>query len=80
VPSLRWQAVRIAIEDFARLHRLRELAGNAREAGLESDAVEGEDLIEEVVKRVRRGAWDPELVARSRKKLIEKTVMLESLL
>jgi hypothetical protein len=80
VPSVRWQAVRIAIEDFSRLHRLRELTGKARDAGLESDAVEGRDLIEEVVKRARKGAWDPELVSRLRKKLIEKTVMLENLL
>jgi hypothetical protein len=76
VPSVRWQAIRIAIEDFSRLHRLRELAGRAGDAGLESEAVEVEDLIEDVVKRARKRSWDPELVSRLRKRLIEKTVIL----
>jgi hypothetical protein len=76
VPSVRWQAVRIAIEDFTRLHRLRELAGRAGDAGMESEAAEAEDLIEDIVKRARKRSWDPELVSRLRKRLIEKTVTL----
>ena len=80
VPSVRWQAIRIAIEDYARLHSLRELGRGAREMGLLSEAGMAEKAVEDAVRRARRGLWDPEVVARIRSGLIEKTAWLAELL
>jgi len=79
VPSVRWQAVRIAIEDYARLHALRELAGRLKEGGLKQEAKGAEKLILDSAKRARRTSWDPEVIRGIRGRLIRKTERLASM-
>jgi outer membrane protein assembly factor BamB len=70
VPSLRWEAIRIAIEDHARLYRLRDFARRAAAAGHTDDARESERVLDDIVSRARACLWDPEDLARLRRRLI----------
>ncbi len=76
VPSVRWQAVRMAIEDYARLHRLRDLADVASERGMSSKAAGMKRALDDIVTRARNARWDPEAVAGLRRELIERTSQL----
>jgi len=77
VPSVRWQAVRIAIEDYARLHRLRELAAEAGGRGSSSEYGRAEETLDEIVRRAREAEWDPELVAVLRRELIQMNFRMD---
>jgi hypothetical protein len=76
VPSVRWQAVRIAIEDNARLWRMRELCTGAADSGLKGEAGRGLKLVDRIVGEARRSRWDPSTIAELRKQLILKTSAL----
>ncbi len=71
VPSIRWQAVRIAIEDYARLWRLREASRRLERQGKRSQANSIKQLLKSTVERARSSLWDPEVVSSLRKALIE---------
>ena len=77
VPSTRWQAVRIALEDYARLWRLRRMAHQLRGSGKRKEAERIEALVRSVVERARSSMWDPEVVSSLRRELIEASVDVE---
>jgi len=76
VPSARWQAVRIGIEDYARLARLRDAIAHAREAGRTTEAAFAERRLEEIAAEAHAARWDPALVAGIRRDVIDMTVRL----
>lgn len=76
VPSVRWQAIRIGIEDYARLSMLREAIGEARKAGKGLEADHAEQRMGEIVAEARRSSWDPALLARFRRELVTLTLGL----
>ena len=76
VPSVRWQAIRIGIEDYARMARLRDAIAGAREAGRMDVAEQAEQRLEEVVSEAKAALWDPAVVARIRSEIIDLTLDL----
>jgi hypothetical protein len=77
VPSRRWQAVRIGIEDYARLARLRDAIGSARDAGRIDAADRAEQRLDEIVTEAKATRWDPGVVARIRREVIDLTLKLQ---
>jgi len=73
VPSIRWQGIRIGIEDYARLWRLKQRAADARHAGFSEWAERADRLLRDVAAEARSSWWNPALVAKLRRKVIELT-------
>jgi len=76
VPSRRWQAIRIGIEDYARMARCRDAIAAARDAGRGDLADRAERRLKEMVAEAKAALWDPGLVARIRGELIDLTLEL----
>jgi hypothetical protein len=76
VPSKRWQAVRIGIEDYARMHRLRDAIETARQTGAGDLADKAEARLSEVVSEAKAAQWEPGLVAQIRNEVIDVTLEL----
>ena len=76
VPSVRWQAIRIGIEDYARMWRLRETIETARKAGFKDEANRSAGRLGKITGEARESSWDPALVANLRRELIETTMSL----
>jgi len=76
VPSVRWRALRIGIEDHARLVRLRNAIDAATEAGRTAAAAHGRQRLGEMVVEARAARWDPGVVARIREEVIDLTLEL----
>jgi hypothetical protein len=76
VPSVRWQALRIGIEDHARLVRLRDSIATARGAGRFEGADLAEQRLDEMVAEGRTSRWDPSIIARIRREVIDLTLKL----
>ncbi len=74
VPSVRWQAIRIGIEDYVRLWRLRACA---RSSDAEGSGRETLRRIDEIVAEAHDCRWDPTVVARYRRELIERAQYLQ---
>jgi hypothetical protein len=65
VPSARWQAIRIGIEDYARLARLRDAIATAP-----GDRAEhAKRRLGEVVAEAEAARWDPGVMARIRREI-----------
>jgi hypothetical protein len=80
VPSTRWQAIRIGIEDYARLWRLRETIEATRKAGFKDEADDSDRRLEKIAVEARENSWDPAYVATLRRELVETTVSLRWLM
>jgi len=78
VPSRRWQAVRIGIEDYARMALLRDAAATARDAGNSEAADRAEQRLDEMVAEAKAARWDPGVVARIRHEIIDLTLELKN--
>ena len=76
VPSARWQAIRIGIEDYARMARLRDAVATARDAGKTEAADNAEKRLVEMVAEAKATRWEPILVARIRNEVIDLTMAL----
>jgi len=76
VPSVRWQALRIGIEDHARLVRLRDVIATARDAGRAEVADQAERRLGEMVVEGRTSRWEPSVIARIRGEVIDLTLKL----
>ncbi len=76
VPSRRWQAVRIGIEDYARMARLRDAIATARDRGQVDAADRAERRLGEMVAETKAARWEPGLVARIRDEIIDLTLEL----
>lgn len=74
VPSARWQAIRMGIEDYARLARARDIAKRARVAGDIATADRIEKRLKRFVKEAKQSLWDPAVIAKIRQKLIDIAV------
>ncbi len=77
VPSRRWQAVRMGIEDYARMARLRDAATSARDAGRVDAADRAERRLDEMVAEAKASRWDAGVVARIRHEIIDLTLDLQ---
>ena len=77
VPSRRWQAVRMGIEDYARMARLRDAATSARDAGRVDAADRAEQRLGEMVAEAKASRWDAGVVARIRQEIIDLTLELQ---
>jgi hypothetical protein len=71
VPSIRWQGIRIGIEDYARMWRLKQRAADARQAGLGEWAERADRLLAAAAAEARSSGWNPAVIAKLRRKLIE---------
>ena len=71
VPSRRWQAVRIGVEDGARLALVKDAAATARAAGKAEEAERLERERAEVIASVVAARFDEAVVAEARAKLQE---------
>ena len=76
VPSRRWQAVRIGIEDYGRMARLRDAIDAATEAGRSAAVNRAEQRLGEMVAEAKAARWDPGVVARIRNEVIDLTLEL----
>jgi hypothetical protein len=76
VPSVRWQAIRIGIEDYARLWMLREAIAQARKAGKKAQADRAERRMNEIVQEARGSEWNPSLVSQFRRELVDWAIRL----
>jgi len=74
VPSVRWQAIRIGIEDYARMARLRDAIDTAREAGRGEEADRAMARLNELVSEARAALWNPGVVARIRNEVMDMTL------
>ncbi len=74
VPSVRWQGIRIGIEDYARLWQLNKLAADARRAGFGDWADAADRLLKRAAAKARSSSWNPAVIARLRRKVIEMEV------
>ena len=74
VPSVRVQAIRIGIEDYARLWLLREAISAARKKGRSADADRAEERMTEIVAQARAALWNPALLAAFRREIVALTL------
>jgi hypothetical protein len=78
VPSTRWQAIRIGIEDHARLARLRDAISTAKQSGRDDEAAAAESRLAEVVVEAKAALWDPGVMAQIRCEVVDMTMSLLS--
>ncbi len=76
VPSVRWQAIRIGIEDYARLWRLSRAISRARAMGRKAHATKAERTLRKLVQRAHDAQWNPAVVAGIRRALIDLACQL----
>jgi hypothetical protein len=76
VPSVRWQAIRIGIEDHARLVRLRDAIGTAKQSGRDDEAALAESRLAEVVVEAKAVLWNPGVMAQIRREVVDMTMSL----
>ncbi|HOT37401.1 MAG TPA: DUF4091 domain-containing protein, partial [Candidatus Latescibacteria bacterium] len=69
VPSVRVQAIRIGIEDYARMWAVQNAAETARNAGDMNRSKMLAEALEEIVRAARDSEWNPVHVASLRRKL-----------
>ena len=78
VPSVRWQAIRIGIEDYARMARLHDAIAHAEASGRGKAAANARSRIEGVVNEAKASLWDPAIVAGIRREVVDLTLNLRT--